>query len=95
MDATRRVEEIVRSLRDSDAAPTPDLVAELQAAVAEQFEARTALRMLEIEHHELELQLIQAAIQRMKTEVERRSGERDDIIRRRMEALLSGGGWRE
>lgn len=90
-DATHRVEELVRAFRASGSNPSPDLAEELHAAVAEQFEARTALRLLEIEQHELELKFIQAAIDRMKSEVERRSSERDDILRRRMEALLSGG----
>lgn len=91
-DATRRVDELVRGLRESGKAADDKGKAELQAAVVEQFEARTALRLLEIERHELDLKLIQQAIDRMKGEVERRGGERDDIVRRRMEALLSGVG---
>ncbi|MBL8878205.1 MAG: hypothetical protein JNG88_03705 [Phycisphaerales bacterium] len=87
-DTTRRVDDLVRSLRESKSAPDAKLRAELEAAIGEQFESRTALRMLDIERHEIELKLIQQVIERMKSEVERRSSERNEIIQRRMDALL-------
>lgn len=89
-DATRRVDELVRAVRESKADPDSKRRAELEAAIAEQFESRTALRLLDIERHEFELKMIQQVIEKMRLEVERRGGERDEIIRRRMESLLGG-----
>ncbi len=62
---------------------------QLRQQVTEQFDLRTQMRAAELKRVEADLRRIQEALQRLSAEMERRARERDTIIARRVESLLS------
>lgn len=94
---SRELAQRLRALRDKpDAGDEIEAVrAELQKAVERQFEVRTALRELEVQRIERELQDLQRVVTRMREELKHRWELRDRIIHQRMEDLLrrDGAGW--
>ncbi len=68
---------------------------ELRAVLNEQFEVRTALRKLELEHISRQLTHLRSVLERIQGDLEQRERERAAIIDRRIEQLLGDGsaGW--
>lgn len=70
-----------------DAEREAKLRSELEAAIREQFDARTELRRLELERLECELQALRAALEQLRAELNRRDAERDRLIELREREL--------
>lgn len=64
---------------------------ELRMVLNEQFDARTALRKLELEHISRQLTHLRSVLERIERDLEQRERERTAIIDRRTEQLLGEG----
>ena len=85
----RQTRELVERTRGAREADRPAAREELRQRLREQFELRGELRKLHVGRMERQLRALQDHLERVRQELRQREAEREAIIERRLESLLS------